>query len=144
MGTGCWWVSGLLLGALFCCFTIILRIAVTVKRWRQRTNLAWLAGGYRSVGFDWWVSGLVGASFYHHQHHPPPTTNISLLNDVHQRTNLAWRVNTTVQINAYNTTQHLFHCNAVRVSAKTMHGLQQWVGVCTGCGGGCNNTSNWW
>ena len=24
---------------------------------RQRTNLAWWAGGYRSVGVDWWVSG---------------------------------------------------------------------------------------
>ena len=33
---------------------------------RQRTNLAWGAGGYRSMGADWWVSGLLlGASFYH-------------------------------------------------------------------------------
>ena len=36
-------------------------------------DLAWWAGGSRSVGVDWWVSGLLGASFYHHQHHPPPT-----------------------------------------------------------------------
>ena len=37
------------------------------------SDLAWWAGGYRSVGIDWWVSGLLGASFHHHQHHPPPT-----------------------------------------------------------------------
>ena len=29
---------------------------------RQRTNRAWWAGGYRSVGADWQVSGLLGAS----------------------------------------------------------------------------------
>ena len=39
----------------------------------QRTNLTWWAVGYRSVGVDKWVNGLLGASFYHHQHHPPPT-----------------------------------------------------------------------
>ena len=67
----------------------------------------------------------------------PPTTNISLLSDVRQRTNLAWRSNTMVQINAYNTThQHLFHCSAMRVSAKTMD--YSGVGVCAGGGGGCN------
>ena len=30
---------------------------------RQRTKLAWWAGRYRPVGVDWWVSGLLGASF---------------------------------------------------------------------------------
>ena len=42
---------------------------------------------------------------------PPPTTNITLLSDVRQRTNLAWRAYTIVQINADNTHhQNLFHC----------------------------------
>ena len=36
------------------------------------SDLAWWAGGYRSVGVDWWVSGLLDASFYNHQHHLPP------------------------------------------------------------------------
>ena len=99
MGTGCWWMSGLLQGASFYpLFLGSLSLLSDLARW---------AGGYRSVGVDWWVSGLLGSSFYH-QHPPPtpPTTNISLLSDVRQRTNLAWRANTMVPINAYNTTQH--------------------------------------
>ena len=36
-------------------------------------DLAWWAGGYRSMGVGCWVSGLLGASSYHHQQHPPPT-----------------------------------------------------------------------
>ena len=47
-------------------------------------------------------------------------TNISLLSDVRQRTNLAWRANTIVRINADNTHQYSFHYEAMRVSAKTM------------------------
>ena len=50
------------------------------------SDLAWWAGWYRSVGVDWWVSGLLGASFYHHHHHPPPTFPCYLVVDMRQRT----------------------------------------------------------
>ena len=45
---------------------LFLRSLSLLRDARQRTNLAWWAGGYRSVSIDWWVSGLLGASFYHH------------------------------------------------------------------------------
>ena len=61
VGTGCrslsvvtgWVVLPLLLGSL-----------------SLLSYLAWLAGGYRSVGVHWWASGMLGASFYH-QHYSP-------------------------------------------------------------------------
>ena len=50
----------------------------------------------------------------------PPTTNTSLLSDVRQRTNLASRANTMVQINAYNTThQHQHQYASVRTLQNT-------------------------
>ena len=64
---GEWVVSGCVLLPLFLGSLSLLSDA------RQRTNLEWWVGWYRSVGVDWWVSELLGASFYHHHHLPPPT-----------------------------------------------------------------------
>ena len=78
-----------------------------------------------------WIAGCVVSTPL-----TPSTAKIYLLNDVLQRTNLAWRANTMVQINADNTTHHhLFRRSAMRVSAKTMD-YKQWVGVCAGGGMG--------
>ena len=44
--TGCWWVSGLSLGALF---TIILRVALTVNRYASE-NKPRIVGGWVQVG----------------------------------------------------------------------------------------------
>ena len=46
VGTGCWWVSGLSLGALF---TIILRVALTVNRYASE-NKPRIVGGWVQVG----------------------------------------------------------------------------------------------
>ena len=72
----------------------------------ETLNRGWVGmGEWARVVGEWVVIGCVVLPSP-----PPPTTNISLLSDVRQRTNLAWRANTMVQTYADNTHQHLFHC----------------------------------
>ena len=79
----------------------ILRIAVTVKRCAS-ANKPCMVGGWVPVGECCLVREWVAASVVLPPL-KPSTTNIYLLNDVLQRTNLAWRANTMVQLNANNT-----------------------------------------
>ena len=61
---------GLLVGEWVVMVCVVLPLFVgslsLLRDARQRTNLEWWAGGYRSVSVDWCVSGLLGASLYHH------------------------------------------------------------------------------